>query len=218
LSAEVQPRSEGLRSFVPLFLDVFAPLAVYGALSLLDVSEFVRLGAAAALPTACVAVSALRGRRVDRMALLTVAVLILAIAVSLITGDPRILLVKSVIITSAIGLYFLATLLAKRPFIFYAAQKTVGARIPGGEHAWEQRWEQSAGFRRAMRFLTVIWGVGLLGEAAVRAAIIYTLPIAQALVVGHIWALGCLAALVGVSLRMGRRVRETVRAELHPQH
>jgi hypothetical protein len=203
-----------LGAFAPLFIDVFAPLAVYTVLSRLGASDLLSLGAAALLPALYVAVAALRGRRIDRLAALILALLALAIVLTLATGDPRILLAKSVIVTGCAGLYFLATLLADRPFIFYAAQKLVARREADGEAAWDARWQTSPAFRRAMRLLTVIWGAGLLGEAAVRAWIIYTLPVSQSVIWGQLWAIACLIGLIVLSLRIGRRTREIVRAEL----
>jgi len=207
-------RPVGLSAFAPLFIDILAPLAAYAVLSRLGANEFVSLGAAAMLPAIYIAVSILRGKRIDRVAVLVLALLALAIALTIVTGDPRILLVKSVIVTAAAGLYFLATLLAERPFIFYASQKTVGRNVPGGEAAWDERWQASQLFRRAMRVMTVIWGLGLVGEAIVRAAIIYSLPVAQAVVWGQLWAIGCLVTLCLVSIRIGRRTGEVVRAEM----
>ena len=214
-----QPAPEPLRigAFAPLFIDIFAPLVIYTVLSKLGASDLVSLGAAAALPALYIAVAAIRGRRIDRMAVLVLALLALAIVLTLATGDPRILLAKSVIVTGFAGLYFLATLLAERPFIFYAAQKLVARREANGEVAWDARWQTSPAFRRAMRLLTVIWGAGLLGEAAVRAWIIYTLPVSQSVIWGQLWAIACLAGLVVLSLRIGRGTREVVRAEMRGQ-
>jgi hypothetical protein len=206
-------RPVGFRAFAPLFIDVFAPLAVYAVLSRLGANEFVSLGAAAALPAVYIAISALRGKRIDRMAVLVLVLLAVAIALTLPTGDPRILLAKSVIVTGSAGLYFLATLLAERPFIFYASQKTFARRDPGGEAAWDERWQASPAFRAAMRRMTVIWGLGLVGEAVVRAAIVFTLPVGQAVLWGQLWAIACLVWLCAVTLRMSRRTRDAVRAE-----
>jgi hypothetical protein len=214
-----RPAAEPLRigAFAPLFIDIFAPLAVYTVLSRLGASDLVSLGAAALLPALYVVVAAIRGRRIDRLAALVLALLALAIVLTLATGDPRILLAKSVIVTGSAGVYFLATLLAERPFIFHASQKLFAGREPGGEAVWDERWRSSPAFRRAMRLLTVIWGAGLIGEAAVRAWIIYTLPVSQSVVWGQLWAIACLIGLVVLSLRIGRRTREIVRAEIRGQ-
>jgi hypothetical protein len=46
-----------------------------------------------------------------------------------------------------------------------------------GAKAWEDRWNQEADFRRHVRILTAVWGVVFLGDAAVRVALAYALPI-----------------------------------------
>jgi hypothetical protein len=199
----------GLRSFTPLILDLFAPLAVYALLSRLGASDFVSLGVAAVLPAIYIAVAVIRGRPIDRIAILVLILLLVAIGLTLATGDPRILLVKSVIITGAAGLYILSTLLAEHSFIFHASQRLFAGGDPDKEAAWEARWQSSPGFRRAVRRLTLIWGLGLIGEAVVRAGIIYTLPVAQSVVWGQVWAIAVFAALIAISVRSARRGRAT---------
>jgi hypothetical protein len=218
----VQPMSEsantqplGARSFTPLILDLFAPLAVYVLLSRLGASDFVSLGMAAALPAIYVVIALLRGRRIDRIAVLVLILLVVAIALSLATGDSRILLAKGVIVTGAAGIYMLVTLFAERSFIFHAAQRLYAGGDPTKEAAWEARWQSSHDFRRAIRRLTLIWGLGLIGEAAVRAAIIYSLPVAQAVVWGQLWAIAVIVALIGVSIRAARRGRDAIEAASH---
>jgi hypothetical protein len=207
-----QTQTLGFRSFTPLLLDLFAPLAVYAVLSRLGASDFGALAGAAALPAIYVAVSLVRGRSIDRVALLVLILLVVAIAVSLVTGDPRVLLAKGVIVTAAAGLYMLATLFAEHSFIFHASQRLFAGGDPDKEAVWEQRWRSSPGFRRAIRRLTLIWGLGLLGEAVVRAAIIYTLPVAQAVVWGQVWAIAVILTLIMVSVRAARRGRAALDA------
>jgi hypothetical protein len=202
----------GLRSFTPLILDLFAPLAVYALLSRLGASDFVGLGVAAALPAIYIAVAVIRGRPIDRIAILVLILLLVAIALTLVTGDPRILLAKSVVVTGAAGLYILSTLLAEHSFIFHASQRLYAGGDPAKEAAWEARWQSSSGFRRAIRRLTLIWGLGLMGEAVVRAGIIYTLPVAQSVVWGQVWAIAVFLALIAISVRSARRGRAAAEA------
>jgi hypothetical protein len=212
VTASDSTQTLGARSFAPLILDLLAPLAVYALLSRLGASDLVSLGVAAALPAIYVVVALVRGRRIDRIALLVLILLVIAIALSLATGDPRILLAKGVIVTGAAGIYMLATLFAEHSFIFHAAQRLSAGGDPAKEAAWEARWQSSPVFRRAIRRLTLIWGLGLIGEAAVRAAIIYSLPVAQAVVWGQLWAIAVIVALIWVSIRAARRGRAAIEA------
>jgi hypothetical protein len=206
------PSALGVRSFAPLVLDLFAPLATYAVLSRLGANDFVSLGAAAAVPAVYVAIAAIRGRPIDRIAVLVFILLAVAITLSLVTGDPRILLAKGVIVTGAAGLYMLATLLAEHSFIFHASQRLYANGDLAKEAVWEARWQNSAEFRRAIRRLTLIWGLGLVGEAVVRAGIIYTLPVAQAVVWGQVWAIAVIGALIVLSIRAARRGAAAVEA------
>jgi hypothetical protein len=206
----------GFRSFTPLLLDLFAPLAVYALLSRLGASDFVSLGLAAALPAIYIAAAVIRGRPIDRIAILVLILLLVAIALALATGDPRILLAKSAIITGAAGLYILSTLLAEHSFIFHASQRLFAGGDPAKEVTWEARWQTSSGFRRAIRRLTLIWGLGLIGEAIVRAGIIYMLPVAQAVIWGQVWAIAVLLALIAISVRSARRGRAAAEAAGRP--
>lgn len=43
--------------------------------------------------------------------------------------------------------------------------------------SWDRRWETQPQFRRIWRVATVMWGAGLLADAAVRVVISYVLPI-----------------------------------------
>jgi hypothetical protein len=206
----------GLKSFTPLLLDLFAPLAIYTVLSRLGASDFVSLGLAAALPAIYIAAAVIRGRPIDRIAILVLILLLVAIALTLATGDPRILLAKSVIITGAAGLYILSTLLAEHSFIFHASQRLFGGGDPAKEAAWEARWQNSPVFRRSIRRLTLIWGLGLIGEALVRAGIIYALPVAQSAIWGQVWAIGVILTLIAISVRSARRGRAANEAASRP--
>jgi hypothetical protein len=69
-------------------------------------------------------------RRVDALALFTLSILLLSVAVSFLTGSPRFLLAKDGWLTAAGGLWILATL-PRTPFYFQAIRSvTTGAPRP----------------------------------------------------------------------------------------
>ena len=97
---------------------------------------------------------------------------------SLVTGDPRVLLVRDSWLGALLGLWVLGSLATQRPFIMVASRALVVAKVgEAGAKAWEDRWNQEPDFRRHIRILTAIWGVVFLGDAAVRVALAYALPI-----------------------------------------
>ena len=70
------------------------------------------------------------------------------------------------------------------------------------------RWQRSASFRHAIRFSNVVWGLGLLLEAAVRTYLVCTLSIEQFLIASPIVFYGFYAVLIGWSVAFGRRKRQ----------
>jgi hypothetical protein len=100
------------------------------------------------------------------------------IALSLITDDARFLLAREGFITAMWGLWFLATLWARRPAAFALARPLMEGRRAFGTASWEELWDTEAAFRRIWRVSTVMWGVGLLVDAALRVLMSYTLPVA----------------------------------------
>ena len=53
-------------------------------------------------------------------------------------------------------------------------QRLTRSGVPGH---WEQLWERLPGFRRIWRVATVLWGLALLGDAALRVLMAYNLPV-----------------------------------------
>ncbi len=74
------------------------------------------------------------------------------------------------------------------------ARATVQRRNPS-ELGELDRIKDSAGFRRAMMVMTLVWGVGLVAEAALSAALVLVLSVRQYLVVGPVLGYGAFSAL-----------------------
>ena len=75
--------------------------------------------------------------------------------------------------------------------------------------AWiNDRWQRSASFRQAIRFSNVVWGLGLLLEAAVRTYLVFTLTIEEFLIASPIVFYGFYAVLLGWSAVFVRRKRQ----------
>ncbi len=101
----------------------------------------------------------------------------------------------------------LGSLASPRPLMFRLARAYGSGRDPAAEAKWDARWEFPQ-FRSALRRLTVIWGVVLLAEAALRFWVIVALPSAHAAVWSYavdLIALGGLIAYTIVRSRIGER-------------
>lgn len=101
------------------------------------------------------------------------AILVLAGLGSLLSGSPRLALARGGWFTGLIALWILATLYTSRPFA-YRALKSL---LPGKSEKLEGYWHADPQFRRVWRGLTVLWGCGLLADAALRVIMAYALPV-----------------------------------------
>jgi hypothetical protein len=91
------------------------------------------------------------------------------------------------VLTAAWGGWFFLSLHGPRPLTFQFTRPLLERRkvfdvrqrrwVPPSEESWDQVWQRSPRFRRIWTVTTVIWGVALLIDAAVRVAMAYTLPI-----------------------------------------
>jgi hypothetical protein len=163
-----------------LVLDIGAPIGLYYGLRGAGVSNLVALGAGALVPAVGVIVQLITRRRLDGVGGVVVVSVLATIALSLITDNPRFLLAREGFITALWGLWFLATLRAgpgKRPAAFRLARPLMEGRSSFGRASWDELWAREPAFGRIWRVSTVMWGAGLLVDAALRVLMSYTLPV-----------------------------------------
>ncbi len=161
-----------------LAFDLGAPTALYYLLhSAAGVSNLVALTAGAVLPATGAAYTLAAKRRVDAVALLIVATMVTSIAVALISHDPRFLLAKDGLVTGVWGAWMIASVAAYRPAAFVFARPFMEGRRMYTAGSWDAIWDAEPGFRRIWRVASVMWGTGLLVDAAIRIVMSYTLPV-----------------------------------------
>jgi hypothetical protein len=160
-----------------LAFDIGAPIALYYVLHAAGVSNLMALTASALLPAGGAAVKLARTRRVDTVALVVLATIVVSILVSVVAHSSRFLLAKEGIITGLWGLWFLATVPSSRPAAFLFARPLMEGRKLFEAPSWDLLWEREAQFRRIWRTSSVIWGLALLTDAAIRVVMSYSLPI-----------------------------------------
>jgi hypothetical protein len=157
--------------------DIAAPVAVYYLLHGFGVSNLVALGTGAVLPALGAGYTVVTKRRADGVALFVLATMVVSIALSALTGDPRLLLAKDGLITGLWGLWFLASVHSRRPAAFVFARPLMEGRRVFAARNWDALWQAEPGFRRIWRVSSVIWGTGMLADAAIRVVMSYTLPV-----------------------------------------
>ena len=163
-----------LRQFaVTMICDVVLPVALYYVLRGAGLSELVSILISGAAPALSTAYSIVKHRKVDSIGLFVIAILIVAGLASTISSSPRTALARGGWFTGLIAVWILGTLFASRPFT-YRALKTL---LPGKAGRLENLWDTKASFRRVWRGLNVVWGVGLLVDAALRVIMAYTLSV-----------------------------------------
>ncbi|MFJ7217904.1 VC0807 family protein [Amycolatopsis sp. NPDC098790] len=152
--------------FALLIWDVGLPLVAYYGLRLSGQSEQVSLLAGAGFAAARLVFVAVRRRSFDGFAALLAAIL----ALSLVTGDAKFLLVKESFGTGAAALVVLAACFTRTPLLLTAVRAGAGearrARI-------DRLCAESPGFAASFRFMSVVWGLGLLAEALLRIPLVY---------------------------------------------
>jgi hypothetical protein len=198
-----RPRFAGL--YWSLTINVVLPLIVAQWLLHQGRSPVVALGIAALFPLGDGLVSALR-RRLDLLSVASLAALVLGIALSFATGNAAFAIAEKSVFTGLFGIVFLVSLLLPRPLIFHLGRQFNTAGDPAAQAAWDANWS-IPGFRRVVRVMTTVWGLGLLAEAALRVAVALTLTPAVAIVISPILAIASIALLVLWTTRYAARAR-----------
>ncbi len=87
--------------------------------------------------------------------------------------------------------------------MFYAAQR-FSATTSEKQAWWNTMWRTRPAFRRGFR---VVWGVGLLVEAAVRIPLIYVLPIQVMVGLSTVLQAAVFTLLIAWTMWYGKRMR-----------
>jgi hypothetical protein len=123
--------------------------------------------------------------------------IVVGTAVSLMTGDPRTLLVRDNLLFGAVGLWILATVFTQHPFIRSTSRTIVTVKVgEQGYRQWDARWDNDFQFRRVLRVLTAVWGMGFTLDGLVRVLLAYILPIDSVPLVSTVQWLVVLAGLI----------------------
>lgn len=160
--------------------DLVVPVAGYYILRGFGVDQILALVLAGSPTVLVIAYRAILQRRLNALGIFVLIVLAGSVALSFITGSPRFLLAKEGWFTGAIGVVFLVSLRFKRPLALTFA-RTLIQPTPLAEklnlHKWDEHWAHDRSFRRVWNVTTVLWGVGMIGDAVARVVMAYSLPV-----------------------------------------
>jgi hypothetical protein len=165
------------------------------------------LVASAVPPLAWSLVELARFRRVDAVSAIVLLGIVLSLVAMAFGGGPRVLLMRECFASGAIGVTFLLSLFARRPLVFYLARATVARETPASVARFERLWNERRAFASAMRMLTVVWGVGLTVDGALRAWLAATWPIGRFLIVSPILGYSVFGGLLAWTFWYRTRMR-----------
>ncbi|MGW2956857.1 VC0807 family protein [Streptomyces sp. NPDC001220] len=184
----------------PLIVDVAVPLGSYylfkGAFGM---STFAALAWSSVVPALRTVWSVARERRGNAFAGLILLVNLVSLALSFVSGDPRLMLAKDSGVSSAIGIAILVSVAMGRPMMTEGLKPFVLKGDAARAAAFERLRSGSAAFRRSERVYSLVWGVLLLAECVVRIVGAYTLPVDTMVWLGTVILVGAIGIGMVVS-------------------
>ncbi|GII76619.1 hypothetical protein Sru01_16010 [Sphaerisporangium rufum] len=159
-----------------LLVDLAGPIALYYLLRLAGQDVHAAALISSLVPGLDLVTALVRRRRPEAVAVFMTVMMLGSALVSLLNGDPRFVLAKEGWLTGVTGLWMLASAWSRQPLTVPFTRLLLEGRIGPGRPRWEVMWELPR-FRRIWRVCTVLWGIGLLADAAVRVVMAYTLPL-----------------------------------------
>ena len=219
-SHQARPSSAGRPrggSLLPLVIDVGVPLGVYFlAHDALHLSLWLSLTLSSVVPAVRSVTGLVRARQLNLLAVLMLAVNVAGVAVSFVTGDPRLLIVKDSVISSVIGLAILGSVALRRPLMSAALEPFLTRGEPARLAAWDVLSAGSTRFRRKGLEFSTIWGLALLADCVARLIGAFILPVTTMAWLSTVFLVTAIVAASGVgsvaSVPMLRMIDDEVRA------
>ncbi|MEU1535623.1 VC0807 family protein [Streptomyces fagopyri] len=210
------PKATTRQHLLPLIVDVAVPVGSYYLLKNgFGAGTMAALGWSSVVPAVRTVWSVVRERKVNALAALILFVNVAGLLLSLVAGDPRLMLAKDSGVSSVIGIGILVSVMAGRPMMTTAMKPFVTKGDRARTAAWERLLSGSERFRKFERTFSLVWGVALLGECVVRIVGAYTLPVDTMVWLGTVVMIGTMALTMVVSGGLAAGPMEAmVRAEL----
>lgn len=197
------PLRQGL---TPLVVDVALPVGSYYLLSKgLGLSELASLAWSTAVPAVRTVWGIVAQRRFNALATLILVANVAGLLLSLVSGDPRLMLAKDSGVSSVIGVSILASAFVGRPIMSTALRPMFGRGQAARLARWDHMAANSAAFRRAERTYSIVWGSALLAESVARVVGAYSLPVDTMVWLGTVILLAALALAFRVGHFLGIR-------------
>ncbi|MDQ2903777.1 MAG: hypothetical protein M3Y81_09515 [Chloroflexota bacterium] len=191
-----------------IVINVVLPILIYQALkSYTTASDFLALVLSGVPSMIDSVVGIIRKKRVDLLAGLTLASIVISLILIALGSTPKVYLIRESFFTVAFGLACLVSLLFPRPLMFYFGRHFATGNQPQNIAWFDSLWQYST-FRTLQRTLTVGWGSGFLLEAAIRIFMVLTLSTAQFLLISPFVIYGIIGILIAWTFLYSQRVRK----------
>jgi hypothetical protein len=203
-----------------IVINVALPILIYLALKkYADTSDFLALVASGVPPTIDSIIGVIRRKRIDLLAGIVLVGIVISLILIALGSSPKVYLVRESFFTAAFGLAFLVSLLFKKPLAFYFSRYFATGNHPENIPWFDSLWQYRQ-FRHTIRVITVVWGIGLLVEAALRTFLVTVLSTEQFLIVSPFVLYGIIGVLVVwmfLYSRQGRKKGEAIRQRMQAE-
>jgi hypothetical protein len=204
------------RSLVPaLVINGLLPIGLYQLLASRGVGAVSALVAGSVFPLAYGLWGWAHTRRLDVIAAISLAFIVVSAIASLVSGSQRLTLIKESFFTASFGLIFFGSLFAARPVMFYVVRPFATGNDPERLGRWNDRW-QYPGFRHTMRVMTAIWGATFLADAVIRTGLVFILSTSVFLVVSQLLFYGMFVTTFALTFAYGRRAQRRAQMAIAP--
>ncbi|MFI6777573.1 VC0807 family protein [Nocardia sp. NPDC050412] len=203
------PRFNPIRALASIARDVAVPIGAYFLLTGLGYSDFTGLLAGTLFSGAVLLIETIRTRRLEPFAAIMLGVFAFGLIGSLISGDPRMMIVKDSAVTAIVGIAFLISTVVGKPLTYLSARKAVAAAGPAELAEFEASYRANPAKRRGFNTLAIAWGVGLVAEATVRILLAYQLPIHTMAWLSPVLSIIFFTPLIALSVRFVKRARRS---------
>ncbi len=158
-----------------------------------------------------------RHRRVDALSLLVLLGIALSLAAFFGGGSVRFLQLRERLVTVLVGLVFLGSAAIGKP-LMYEIIRAYLSRTNDPQLQEVESLRNKSGLKTVMTVMTLVWGFGLLADAAASIALVYVLPIKAYLVANTVLGYATIGSLTLWNLWYGRRQRRAraAPADLRP--
>lgn len=187
-----------------ILFNVIMPVLTYNYLHNHHHSQVTSLLAASAWTVFELLVFFALHRRLDEFGVAVLAFFVLSMIAALGFNSARLLLIKDSVLTGAWGIMLLGSLAISKPLMFYFGRKFATDGTAAGVARWNGLWQYEE-FRKAQRFLTIVWGVVFCAEAALRVILAYNVSTGVMVAVNAVLPLTVVGGLVAWTAVYGKR-------------